>query len=200
MGRQQGNKARTRQPEMEELEVTAQPKSLPEELEANIVQEPGLSVDPEDLGRQFLSEATEQRNYESARGGEATELWANSAPPSDEPLAGPNFDADRSVWERTISVSMENGGPEGAQNALSPSLTSDEEDEDADDDGLHASGHDDDVDLTESSIHDGSLLDHEGEELGETEAPRVQTDDTHSHAKRRGGHAPKGARSPQRAR
>lgn len=202
MGRQQQNKGRAREKqEMEELEVTAQPKSLTEELEGNVVQDAGLSIDPEDMGRQFLSEATEQPNYESARGGEAQDMWVNAAPPSDDAITGPNFDTDRSVWERTVSMSMENGGPQGAQNAVSPSLTSDDEEgRDDDEDGLHVAGHDGDVDLTENAIHDGSLLDREAEELGETEAPALQTDDTHSRAKRRGGHTPKGAHSPQRAR
>jgi hypothetical protein len=193
--------------DVEERELTAQPKSVPEELRSHAVQEAGLSVDPEDLGRQFLSEATEQGNFESSRGGESSELWVNDAAPSDDALPGPNFDGERSIWENTVSMTMENGGARGAQGAVSPRGPSDDDDELADEDGLLSSGHDGDVDLTESSIRDGSLLDHEASELGETASPRVQTDDTHSYAKKRGGHAPvaasaqrKGARGQHRAR
>jgi len=186
--------------ELEELEVTAQPKSLPEELGADVVQEPGLSVDPEDLGRQFLSEATEQRNFESSRGGNMSDMWANSAAPSDDALPGPNFEGDRSIWENTVSLAMQSGGLEGAQSYVSPSLPSADNAEEEDEEAQHFAGHDGDVDLTATSIQDGSLLDHEGAEPGETESPDITTDDTGSHAKKRGGHTPKGARSQHRAR
>lgn len=178
----------------DELEITAQPKSMPEELGETAHQEPGLSVDPEDLGRQFLGDAAEQHNYESSRGGDTADMWVNSAAPSDAALPGPNFEGDRSIWENTVSLAMQSGGPEGAQDAVSPTLSSDvdaDEEEEADE---HLADHDADVDLTETAIHDGSLFDREGEELGETESPEINTDDTGTHAKRRGGHTPKGAR------
>lgn len=179
---------------MEELEVTAQPKSIPEEL-TQPVSEPGLSVDPEDLGRQFLADATEQHNFESLRGGDAADLYVTSAAPSDDALVGPNFESERTVWENTISLSMENGGPEGAQQAVSPSSPLDEELED----GLHLIDPDSDLDLTESTITEASLLDHEAETLGETTAPEIRTDDSKSRAKKRGGHAPKKAQKARTA-
>jgi hypothetical protein len=183
----------------EELEITAQPKSMPEELGVSGHQEPGLSVDPEDLGRQFLGDAMEQGNYESSRGGDGSDMWVNSAASSDEALPGPNFEGDRSIWENTVSLAMQSGGTDGAQANVAPSLPSADDDEDEiDDDDIDE--HDADIDLTEGAIHDGSLLDHEGAELGETESPEINTDDTGSHAKKRGGHPPKGARSQHRAR
>ena len=171
---------------VEELELTAQPKSVPDELAQRPLQDSGLSIDPEDLGRQFLSEATEQQNFESQRGGDAADMWVNSASASDEALPGPNYEGERSVWENTVSMSMENGGPEGAQSKVSPAVPDEDEDE-REDDVLDAAS--DDVDLTETNIQEASLLDHEGDELGEIESPSVQTDDTHTHGKRRGGHA-----------
>jgi hypothetical protein len=184
--------------ELEELEVTAQPKSIPEEL-GGLVHESGLSVDPEDLGRQFLADATEQGNFESLRGGDAVSLYATSAALSDEPLTGPNFEGERSVWENTVSMAMENGGLDGAQYAVAPSAP--EEDEQEREDGLHLLDQDDDdIDLTESSISEGSLLDHETEEHGETAPPTLRTDDSKSHTKKRGGHARKPSHTPVRGR
>lgn len=177
---------------IEELEVTAQPKGVPDELGTSPMQDPGLSVDPEDLGRQFLSEATEQRNYESLRGGEAADMWTNSAAPSDEALPGPNFEGERTIWENSVSMAMENGGARGAHERIAPPRPDD--DDDWQDDGMDApkTG---DIDLTDSVIQEASLLDHEAEELGETEAPNIQTEDGHSHGKQRGGHAPQKSRN-----
>lgn len=181
----------------DELEFTAQPKSIPEELGTTPVHESGLSVEPEELGRQFLSDAIEQgSNFESRRGGDAAELWINAPASSDEPLLGPNFEVDRTVWENTVSLALQAGGPDGARNEISPARPDDDE-EDESSRALDESG---DIDLTELVIHDGSLLDHEADELGETVTPGVRTDDSHSHAKKRGGHAPKDTRHASRAR
>lgn len=48
------------------------------------------------------------------------------------------------------------------------------------------------MDLTDETIQEASLLDHETDELGEVESPNLRTDDTHTHGKRRGGHGPIG--------
>lgn len=53
-----------------------------------------------------------------------------------------------------------------------------------------------DVDLTDQTIRDVSLMDHEAEEAGEVESPNVRTDDVHTHGKRRGGHARTSLRPP----
>jgi hypothetical protein len=182
---------------MEELELTAQPKSIPSEL-ATPEHSSGLSVDPEDLGRQFLSDAMEQGNFESQRGGESADMWVNAAPPTDEAMVGPNFETDRSIWENTVSMSMENGGPEGAQHDASPDALLDDEQ----DDGMRMIERDESgIDLTESVIQEASLFDHESDVLGETEPPpAIVTDDSKSHGKKRGGHAPKSARPAPRGR
>jgi hypothetical protein len=183
--------------EMEELEITAQPKSIPSELAAPEYNS-GLSVDPEDLGRHFLTDAMEQHNFESQRGGESADMWVNEAPPTDDALVGPNFETDRSIWENTVSMSMENGGAEGAQHDASPDAVLDDEQ----DDGMQMIDRDaDGIDLTEPVIQEASLFDHETDVLGETEPPpAIITDDSKSHTKKRGGHAPKSARPAARSR
>ncbi|MDB4991118.1 MAG: hypothetical protein JWN04_6296 [Myxococcaceae bacterium] len=55
-----------------------------------------------------------------------------------------------------------------------------------------------DVDLTDETIRDASLMDHEGEEAGEVESPNVNTEDVHTHNKRRGGHVRTSLRPPKR--
>ena len=181
----------------EELEITAQPKAISEELGTKPTWESGLSVDADDLGRHFLSDATEQGNYESTQGGDNADLWVNTSGPTDDPLTGPNFEADRSVWENTVSLSMQSGGPDGASNQVSPAIPSDE---DENTDGLHLVDREQDVDLTEPVIQEASLLDHETDVLGETEAPETRTDDSNTHGKKRGGHARSGTRSGSRTR
>jgi len=170
---------RDKQRDDDELEITAQPKSLSEEQALQVGHEQGLSVDPEDLGRTWLSDATEQGNFESARGGENDELWVSSAASSDEALPGPNFEADKDVWENTVSLMLQNG-----EGAVSNPLVEDEDS--ASDDGLHAIADRDsgDIDLTQSSVQEASLFDHEVAEPGETEGPHtVITEDSHTHAR-----------------
>jgi hypothetical protein len=88
-------------------EVTAQPKSIGQELRRGGV-ESGLSVDAEDLGKYFLSDATAQDNFESSMD-DTPELSLREGPPSDEALIGPTFESDHSVWESTIDLSLQNG-------------------------------------------------------------------------------------------
>lgn len=185
---------RDKQLDDEENEITAQPKSMPEELGMLVGHEQGLSVDPEDLGRTFLSDATEQGNFESSRGGENDELWASSSATSDEALTGPNFEVDKDVWENTVSLTLQNGA-----NSVSDPLVEDEDS--ANDDGLHAVENRDagDIDLTQNAVQEASLFDHEAEEPGETEEPHVLiTEDAHTHAKHHGAQ-PSPARPSARA-
>lgn len=169
---------RGRQIDDDEPEITAQPKSMPEELAASAGgHEQGLSVDPEDLGRTWLSDATEQGNFESASGGENDEQWLSASGNSDEARPGPNFEVDKDVWENTVSLTLQNG-----EGAVSDPLIEDEEG-----DGMHLLEDDEesgDLDLTQTTIHEASLFDHEADELGETEPPaHVVTDDNHTHAR-----------------
>jgi hypothetical protein len=165
----------------EELELTAQPKSMDdEELGISEQHESGLSVDADDLGRNFLSEAMDQGNFES-------ELRGDAADPSDAALTGPNFESDKDVWENTVSLSLQNEG------ADEDALIEDE------DDALDAAlDENDGLDLTENTIHSGSLLDSETDELGETREPNVVTEDGHLHGKPRGGHKKPRAGGPSK--
>jgi len=90
--------------------VTARPKTIRSEVTSSPFPEPGLSVDPDDLGERFLSEATEQHNFESL-GSEPPELSIVDGAPSDDPLVGPNFDPDHDVWEQTVDLTLQ-GDPD----------------------------------------------------------------------------------------
>lgn len=96
-----------------EQEVTARPRPLSQELPKQVVPDEGLSVDPEDLAVEFLRNATEQGNFESAEG-EASELSIVEGPPSDEALTGPNFDPDHAIWEQTVDQALEHGSTDAA--------------------------------------------------------------------------------------
>jgi hypothetical protein len=172
---------RQKQADEEELELTAQPKSIEDELGLAEERDPGLSVDPDDLGRNFLSEALEQGNFESER-------RLDAADPGDGALTGPNFEADHDVWENTINLTLQNGASDG-DNALV---------EDSDDDIDALEDQSDGLDLTENVIHSGSLLDSEADELGATIEPDNITDDGQTHGKPRGGHKKPRAGGPSK--
>ena len=164
----------------EEREITARPKSMPEELDMLVGHEQGLSVEPDELGRTWLSDATEQGNFESARGGENDDLWSSSGSTSDEALTGPSFDLGNDVWENTVNLTLQNG-----EGAFSDPRIKDEDS--VSDAALHAFEDPDsgDIDLTQNAVQEASLFDHEAAELGETEGPHtVITDDVRTHAKR----------------
>jgi hypothetical protein len=171
MGATKSRKARA---QGDKPEITARPRSISEDVIRASPAEPGLSVDPEDLGARFLSEATEQGNYESLTG-QPPELSIMSGPPSDEPLTGPNFDPDHSVWEQTVDLTLQSSAddpltevaPEGGEHE--PEALSRE------------------VDLIERSIQEASLLDEEGSTSDEVQEPRVDADEqSRGGAKRRG--------------
>ena len=164
-----------------ERELTAQPKSIEDELGSVEEHESGLSVDPDDLGRNFLSEAMDQGNFES-------ELRGDGADPSDAALTGPNFESDHDVWENTVSLTMQRG----ASGDDEPLIEDTDDALDAQEDAS------DGLDLTELVIHDGSLLDSETDELGGTRVPDNRTDDSHMRGKPRGGHAKKRAGGPSK--
>jgi hypothetical protein len=172
----------------EESQITAMPRANGDEL-GSIAPPPesGLSVDPEDIGAQFLSNATEQYvsswpRADTSSDGTGEEEW-------DADTVGAlssSFDLDPTGWERAVTRSLRIGtlssefprAPSSVRKRPKPAL----EDERVDDWG-------DDVDLTDEVVHEASLLDHEGDELGEVESPSVRTDDTHTHGRRRGGHS-----------
>ena len=147
---------------------TAQPKRARDQLRADPVTEPGLSVAPEDLGRQFLRDATEQDNFESSRGGDTPEVSIMEGAPSDDALPGPTFDGDQSIWESTVDQSLESGGIDEMRDEASPA--GNEQTQGISDD-------EEEIDLGREYVREGSLLDREAAELGETEPAEPMTDD-----------------------
>ena len=152
-------------------EPTARPRPISEELPGGAFAEEGLSVDPEDLGAQFLVGATEQNNFESLRPADIAELSVASGAASDEPLVGPNMDVEHTPWEQTVELTLQTGSREPPTLEAAASDDGDELDGDVDDSSRE-------VNLLDSSIKEGSLFDEEGDELGETEAPDTNTDDS----------------------
>lgn len=162
-------------------ELTAQPKSLPEELnEFARDNEEGLSIDSDDLGSQFLEDAVEQGDETNLRM-EGSGLSLTGAPESDQAFAGPNFEANQDVWENTINLALQEG-TEDALEALAPASSAVEiEMADIDEEGEFLEEPETELDLTQSVVREGSLFDHEVGETGEVESPRLETDDTHKH-------------------
>jgi len=161
----------------ETREITAQPKRMRDELRESPVVEQGLSIDPDDLGQQFLSEGTEQGNFESLEA-EGVDLSITGNPLSDAALPGPSFEVDQTVWDSTVDLSLQTGGVDEVA-AEATTRTGDE----PLDEGDEAR----DLDLTDDVIREASLLDEESDELGEVESPEPKTDDHGTHRRRRGG-------------
>jgi len=155
-------------------EITARPQPISEELPKRAFAEEGLSVAPEDMGARFLADATEQGNFESLRPAELAEVEMPGPPVSDEPLVGPNIDVDESVWAQTVDLTLLAGSGDALtlDAASDDSFEEGEEDEDYDEDDENG------VDLLGSEIREGSLLDQEADEPGETKAPTTNTDET----------------------
>ena len=147
---------------------TAQPRRARDQLKADPVTDSGLSVAPEDLGRQFLRDATEQDNFESSRGGDTPEMSIVEGAPSDDALPGPTFDPDQTIWESTIDLSLESGGLDEMREESSPEGNDSTQ-------GLYEE--EEEIDLGREYVREGSLLDREGDALGETKAPSPITDD-----------------------
>ncbi|HEX6244034.1 MAG TPA: hypothetical protein VFZ61_24125 [Polyangiales bacterium] len=180
-GRAASAKARGR--ESERGPITAYPRAAADDLGSIPPPESGLSIDTEDLGAQFLSHATEQASdwpaADAARDGAGEDEWGGDG---DGVLAS-SYDLDPDGWERALQRALRLGSlPVMAPRTRRARPSRDEEED--------AQASNDDIDLTDESIHDASLLDHEGSELGEVESPFLRTDDTRTHCRRRGGHAP----------
>lgn len=73
-------------PELEALEEDREVDVWPdtdvveEEERSSPVEESGLSVDPDDLGRQWLNQATEQNNFESSEPEDSSGIHVISVP------------------------------------------------------------------------------------------------------------------------
>lgn len=169
---------------LEEAEITAWPSSLPDEVGSIAPPESDLSIDAEERGSRFLSDAVEQ-------GMSGRPIW-------DHEFEEPHFDARmgeellRSFGltpPRSRTTTRPRPHPANPlPNLAQPPLPNDLEE-------FIATS--DEIDLTEQTIREASLLDHESEEAGEVESPSVRTDDTHTHGKRRGGHARTSLRPPR---
>jgi len=155
-------------------EITAQPRPVADDM---ALEEPGLadglSVEPEDLGSRFLSEAVEQGSYinELAPPSDASLF---EPPAGDEPLVSPNFEPDRSIWEQTVDLSLQTGND--ARALRSPGVVAGDDFEDvgrsAVEDMKTAP-----MDLNDSSIRELSLFDREGAESDDTVSPDLDTDE-----------------------
>jgi hypothetical protein len=161
-------------PESErEPELTAQPRQLSDELGARDGGQAGLSVDADDLGVRFLSEATEQGEA-LTHGLMESELSLVAGPDSDEVLTPPNFAYENTLWEQTVGLMTQT---QGATDQLrAPSTLEDESDpseQESDDLPFRT---------TESDIREISLFDREGATGDETIAPRIENEDAGRHA------------------
>jgi len=163
----------------EEEQITAWPSSAPEDIGS--IAPPGyeLSMDCEELGSRFLSDAVEQGHSQRP-------VWYDEYEdvPFDPQLAkdllrGLGLSPSRKRVSARPPVAADK--PPRRHSLSLPPLPEEFQEY------ITESG---EIDLTEENIREASLLDHEGEEAGEVESPLVRTDDTHTHGKRRGGHAP----------
>lgn len=173
--------------------ITARPKTLADELGGlEREDEEGLSVSPEQLGSQFLEDAIEEGDSRPSLD-ERAELDINAGARSDQAFSGPTFDPDEDVWENTVNFTLQEG-TDASFEALEPGSAAVEQDDPEPDDLLDLSAEERDLDLTQDSVHEASLFDHETGELGEVESPDLITDDAHTHERLRGGHSFRGAR------
>lgn len=90
-------------------EITAQPRAIPDELALEASAEDELSVDADELGSRFLRDATEQGDFDPARGW-PEESSLIDAPAGDQPLGSTNFVAGNSVWEQTVDIETRTQG------------------------------------------------------------------------------------------
>lgn len=162
-------RTRARAKRAKEPTIDAQPRPLIDESRADALPEEGLSADPDELGALFLRDATQQGNLETWRGDGVPELGLTESPPTDAALTGPYFDPDEGVWDATADLTLQ-GGPLGAPG------------EELDEQTAEAQEPDGSVDVVgEDAIRDGTLLDREGDALGEVEEAMPDTDDTNRH-------------------
>lgn len=113
----------------------------------------GLSIDPEDLGRQFLRDATEQDNFESEFAAEPPTI--PDSPPIAELISESTLEAaGQDETELPASTALDHRGEEQRGERFA-----------------------EDVDLLSNVIHEASLFDRATEQ-DETLAPRVESDET----------------------
>jgi hypothetical protein len=163
------NKTRKARAHADEDNITARPHPIAERL-ADELDEVGVSIDPDELGRRALCGAVQ----EFAAGTHvASPLSLLHGAPSDAALSGPAFDGEN-IWERTVDNSLQDGSESGLRESSWIADDADDEDELATSEPS--------LDLTQNIIRESSLFDSEAEEGDETRPPDVHTDnDTPEH-------------------
>jgi hypothetical protein len=161
-------------------EVTAQPRPIADELALDASAEPELSVDPEDLGARFLSDAVEQGDFSPGQAWRS-DSSLSAIPAGDQPLAGTNFVAGNSVWEQTVDLESRTQG--AADQLREPAALSDDDNFDSqlerperpDNDNR---GRNSGLRIrVAASMPELSLLDRKGAEGDETMSPDLGADD-----------------------
>lgn len=157
-------------------EITAQPRSASDDV-GTVTGEDGLSIDADDLGSHFLSEAVEQGDL-STRQFADLELSLLTGAETDAAMPGPNLDAGDSLWDQTVGLAVQSDGGLDQLRA-SAAIGADELD----------AALDEDEDTTrnelssESHIRELSLFDREAPEPGETLEPELRAEDGGHHAR-----------------
>jgi hypothetical protein len=161
-------------------EFTAQPHSL-SDLGVVARDESGLSIDPEDLGTHFLSEAVEQGDL-SARDAADLDLSMLGDPETDERPS-----TEISVWTRMVDLATEGGGAsEQLRDAAvfgADALDAEQQSGPAE---LEAESEREDQSgpiRTASTVRDRSLMDQEGAALDETITPDIDMEDSGHHSR-----------------
>jgi hypothetical protein len=157
-----------------ETEVTVWPSSYPDDLGS--IAPSDSSVDSDELGRHFMSDTLDSGHARHAQWEDEIEEPYFDIKQGDEILRSFGL---KPMPRRTTTRPIPHP-TEGLPRMAAPRLPQDFEE---------YIRPDNDMDLTDQTIRDVSLMDHEAEESGEVESPRVTTDDVHTHGKRRGGHA-----------
>ncbi|MDB4972077.1 MAG: hypothetical protein JWN48_418 [Myxococcaceae bacterium] len=164
-----------------EAEITVWPSSYPDDVGSLAPED--ASVDSDELGRHFLHDSAEHGSRRHAQ-------WEDEV---EEPYFDERMGAEllrsfglKPMPKRTTTF------PKPLDTRRVPKMPAPRLPQEFEE--FFAPSND--VDLTEETIRDVSLMDHEAEELGEVESPNVLTDDVHTHGKRRGGHARTSLRPP----
>jgi hypothetical protein len=181
----------------EQAQITVWPSSFPDQVSTDAGANEDLSRDCDELGNRFMSDRVEPTH--------SAEHWDPEAE-DDEPY----FDAKmgdallrefglepmprRATRSSRLAPPATTTRPLLGPRAPLPKLTAPRMPKDLDEYFMPL----DELDLTEETIRDVSLMDHEGDEAGEVESPSLCTEDVHTHGKRRGGHARSSLRPPKR--
>lgn len=165
-----------------EPEVTAQPHSYVRELGVSSREESGLSIDPEELGNHFLTEAVEQGDL-NVRDDVALDLAMLGDPESDDRPS-----VEFSVWSRMVELANDGASPSAQLRAAAEfgadALEAERSEGPAE---LEAESERQEngtsIRFTDSAIRDRSLLDQEGAAFDETISPEIDAEDGGHHSR-----------------